>query len=464
MTVYARGGTPAPASAQQPAVPASVVRRPRVCIVAPFAWPLLAPGSRGSFGGAEVRAVLLGRELARRGAFDVDMVVYDHGQGPRAARQGILVHSRPGERPPSLPLAAPRLFTRAWLRRLRPAGPLSRGFASLLAAGHLVVSSARASRRSRSIVPGVAGWVGEYPVYEERLALYESIGADLWMVAPGGLFESAEVAFHARRSGTRFVFLASSDADLDPELAGRRGRRSALGASGEVATFAIENAAGHVVQSEFQMERLRRGWGRSGLVLRNPLDGNCGFSRRRADATVLWVGKSSSVKRPLAVIDIARRLPSVRFVVVLNVVEEALHCRFLDEAKSLLNLEVREYVPFAEIERLYAEAAILLNTSEVEGFPNAFLQAAKYGVPVVSLSVDPGGMLTGHGAGFTCNDDTALVQRRIDQLLLDDVLYQEIAARAQDYVRTFHDKDRIVDELERYLGSLVAPLIGQTGG
>ena len=50
------------------------------------------------------------------------------------------------------------------------------------------------------------------------------------------------------------------------------------------------------------------------------------------------------------------------------------------------------------IDALYDRAKVLVNTSDVEGFPNSYLQAWIRGVPVVTL-IDPDGVIEREGLG-----------------------------------------------------------------
>lgn len=422
---------------------------PRICIVAPFAYPLFAPECGGAFGGSEVRAAFIARELVRRRGFDVHLVVYDHGQPEVESREGVTIHHRRGERPPPVPSLPPRPFTRAWLRSRRPATIFGRLAFRALAGVHGAAARVRASRRRlRGPVEGIAGYVDEYPILERRLALYESIGAAVWLVAPGGLFESAEVAFHCRRRNRAFIYLASSDSDL---ATAADAASAPVGDPSRVQSWAIANATAHVLQNDRQDRLLRAGWERSGFVWPNPVDPIRVRDPAPEPGTVLWIGKSSTAKAPERVLELAGRLPQVRFLLVLNPVDGAMHRRCLEHARRLGNVRVTEYVRFSEVEELFATADVLVNTSAVEGFPNAFLQAAKYGVPVVSLTVDPGGMLEEHGAGFACGGDPVLLAARVAALIDDRRLRAEVSERAMRYVREVHDSRKLIGALEEFL-------------
>ncbi len=119
------------------------------------------------------------------------------------------------------------------------------------------------------------------------------------------------------------------------------------------------------------------------------------------------------------------------------------------EAQSLPNITLIERVPFEEIERYFAAARLFVNTSTFEGFPNTFLQAAKYGVPTVATDVDPGSMLSQRGGGVTCGGDFERFVESVRQLMTDEDEYAKRSAAALTYVRTYHDKEVVVAQFEK---------------
>jgi glycosyltransferase involved in cell wall biosynthesis len=67
-------------------------------------------------------------------------------------------------------------------------------------------------------------------------------------------------------------------------------------------------------------------------------------------------------------------------------------------AATLGNLKFHGQVPYQEIGDFFDRARLFVNTSDVEGFPNTYLQAWARGIPVVGF-FDPDGTIAREGLG-----------------------------------------------------------------
>ena len=119
-----------------------------------------------------------------------------------------------------------------------------------------------------------------------------------------------------------------------------------------------------------------------------------------------------------------------------------------NQALNQRNLTFVEHVPFREIGAHFRAARLFVNTSVQEGFPNTFVQAWMHGTPVVSLSVDPGGVMARHGLGISCDGSQAALETAVSSLLADRPLWERLSRNAYAYAREHHDIRRQI-ELDR---------------
>lgn len=400
-------------------------RKLRICFTIPSIYPLFNPENKTSFGGWEVRIALIAKELARQEKFDINLVVADHGQPHIEKLDGVALYSWEG-------------------RALWGIRSPVKSFSARLKSGLNLF-------RLKFVRPSLSGQVGNYKITPDMISIYAEIDADIYIV-PGNSEFSTEVAFYCHQFGKRYVFLAGSDIDYVPEYKMYPEKRDLYGVPYFLKAYAIESAAAHIVQNERQASLLKTGYGRTSTVIKNPIDLQRRFPRDTTMKTILWVGKSNeSVKRPSLILELARQLPQFSFVVFMLRGIEELHKKYLTEAQGLNNITLFEYVPFEQIERYFASAYLHLNTSAFEGFPNTFLQAAKYGVPTVSLKVDPGGMLSQHNCGVACKDDFEEFKQSVQSLMTDIQLYEMYSKQSLDYVKKNHDKDIIIPQYEEAL-------------
>lgn len=159
---------------------------------------------------------------------------------------------------------------------------------------------------------------------------------------------------------------------------------------------------------------------------------------------VLWVGRCSPVKRPELFIELAKRLPKMNFVMIMqppSVTETVEFKQKADqikfEAEHLPNMNFKVYIPFSEIQRYYNEASLFVNTSILEGFPNAFIQACLGGTPIASLKVDPDEFISKFQLGVSCQDQFEVLVEYVSNLSKQEM--NVLGANALDYVKKHHD-------------------------
>lgn len=414
-----------------------------MCITSPWNYPLFNPNCQSPFGGWEVRIALIAKELARRGSFHVTLIVGDHGQSHVENKDGVSLITWRGRTIWGIPVPDSGPSVSAHEASL--AGSINRGMRTIL-------TSLKAGLQQAT---PLSGRVGPYAISPEMISIYDEVGADIYMV-PGNSQYSGEVAFYCHQRGKKYAFLSGSDFDYYPEYKLYPDQNDLYGVPHALKTYAIETAAVHIVQNERQAVLLKDGYGRFSEIIMNPIDTKPLFPPGTDARTILWVGKSDErVKRPLMLLDLARRLPEFEFMIIMNFAQQDTHDECVRRAKELPNVTMLERVPYALIESYFANARLHLNTSLFEGFPNTFLQAAKYGVPTISLQVDPGFMLSRHGCGLVCAGDFSKLETGTRDLMNDRALRDQIGQRALDYVRAHHDKDVIIPRYEQVLSSVL---------
>jgi glycosyltransferase involved in cell wall biosynthesis len=103
---------------------------------------------------------------------------------------------------------------------------------------------------------------------------------------------------------------------------------------------------------------------------------------------------------------------------------------------------IREKVP-----DLYKKAACLCSTSDHEGFPNTFLEAWSYGIPLIT-TFDPDQTVAEKGLGAVASDVPGLA-RSIRELLASPDLWKSASVNARQYYIGNHSIERILPRFEQ---------------
>lgn len=166
--------------------------------------------------------------------------------------------------------------------------------------------------------------------------------------------------------------------------------------------------------------------------------------QRLAKKIVLWVANLGPGKRPEKFIELARlgKNTKLRFVMIGSRTDESYIKALFRHRPD--NLEWLGRLSFDETLRWFNQASFLINTSICEGFPNTFIQSWLRGIPVLTLGVNPDGVIHRHNLGNVANDLNELMEY-INFLINHDVEYNKISKNVMEYAKLHYSIEKMSD-------------------
>lgn len=166
---------------------------------------------------------------------------------------------------------------------------------------------------------------------------------------------------------------------------------------------------------------------------------------------ILWVGRSAAFKHPERFLELAHRFPNERFVMICRpATGDTNYPQLAQQAAEIANLEFISDVSFFEMDRYFAAARVFVNTSDAEGFPNTFIQAARAAAPILTWQVNPDSFLTRYGCGRTCGGSMETLCRELTSLL-ESGRSLEIGQNGLAYCRRHHDISVLINRYKDIL-------------
>lgn len=257
-----------------------------------------------------------------------------------------------------------------------------------------------------------------------------------------GYFHGVSAIF-CRVLGIPYVYFTASQGDVD----GTRYRSS----SRPVAwlwRLGLKMTSTIIVQGNDHRELLLKHFYRDSIVVPNGIDTKQ-FSRTREHGnTILWVAHWRQVKRPDIVAELAQRLPNCTFIMCGGFYDKDLYQRIVSTFPQ--NIIIRGHANASELLNAYQDAILLINTSDYEGIPITFDEAWSCELPVVSLNVDPDGVITRHSLGFVSKTIDQMV-KDIKFLCEDKRKTAELGLGCRDFVVKNHNIDIMVERINTIL-------------
>lgn len=378
-----------------PEMDESVVPEPRVCFVGMSNLPVLAREyNRHGIGGEQVQHTLLAKALARHG-YEVSMITADYGQPDGATWDGVKTYK---------------------------AFAFGAGLPAL-----------------RFIHPR---WSGLWSALKRA-------DAEVYYTSCAGVLVG-QIAMFCRRHGRKLIYRIASDTDCEPENLLVRYRRDR-----KLYEYGLRRADGVLAQSRHQQHLLDRNYGvpssLAGMLVEAG-DADRSFAGR--DLTVLWVNNFRALKRPDLLLDAADSLPDLSFHMAGGPARG--QQQFFDatrtQAATRSNVVFYGQVPYHDVNELYERARVFVNTSDIEGFPNSYLQAWSRGAPVVAF-FDPDGLIAKHGLGCAVRTSQDLIGA-VNSLATDESAWSAASARCRAFMAREYGEDTVLSPYRALIDSL----------
>jgi len=294
---------------------------------------------------------------------------------------------------------------------------------------------------------GLPGLRFFHPRWNGIMAALKRADADVYHQHCAGLITGLVSRF-CRLHRRVFVYGAGSDGDFHPRDVAIDGMRDRL-----FYRYGLHHVSGIVVQNQKQLAAA----GPLGKPLRLIPTGVRPTDPGEDDVrdTVVWIGSLWTLKRPDLLLELARRLPDRKFVMMGGDFpsEADYSARIRADAEKLPNVTITGRIPNHDVQAMLRRAAVLINTSDVEGFPNAYREAWSLRVPVVARH-DIDDIIASSGVGMIAEsvDEMENALRALD----DQSVRRRMGDTARRYVLDHYSPQRLGPEYMEFFSSLLA--------
>jgi glycosyltransferase involved in cell wall biosynthesis len=250
-------------------------------------------------------------------------------------------------------------------------------------------------------------------------------------------YVTGQVAIWAKLNRKKFVYSVASDPECDKKLPELKSLREKI-----LFKLGLKFANKIIVQTGNQQKMLQHSFGLASNVIPMPSHGlgiKYGFSTySETDKNIIWVGRFSKVKNIELLFSIASKLSEYSFHVVGGEDTDKQYASEVTRIGSQLNnVSMHGKLNKTDLNKLYKNSHILCCTSVYEGFPNTFLEAWSYGIPIVS-TVDPDDLINKKNLGMVFAGDEQGIES-IKHICESQNNWERYSQNARDYFYQSHE-------------------------
>ncbi len=278
-------------------------------------------------------------------------------------------------------------------------------------------------------------------------SLYKNIkqeNPDIIYARGAGIY-NALIAFWFRKDKVRFIWGLASDYDLQPKM--KKNNKPTLYSlvtnqlMFKLSTKMLVRYAKAIICQTKEQENFLKLVKKVGKIYRIPnicevLDAKNYLVDNKKNC--LWVGKFSGTKGEKDFLLLAKKIPSINIIAVGHATADFKKTSIYNDIINQPNIKCVGRLKYNELIDLYKKALLLVHTAPSEGFSNVFLEAWSFGVPVVSLNVDPDRLLQKGALGCFSDGSIEKMKKQIEELVINSSLRKKISCETVNYVGRNH--------------------------
>lgn len=194
------------------------------------------------------------------------------------------------------------------------------------------------------------------------------------------------------------------------------------------------------------------------------------FSPRPFDpqSPILWISRGDPVKNPGLFLDALAQIdpcPPARMIMPPSGFHDRFHQSMAERAAQQPALSFLPGLPHKSIAQEYQRALLFVMTSQAEGLPNVLLEALQYGLPILTTTINPDGLLAQglpdphqpDPCGWCVGDDPLILAQAIQILRAHPELWTAAHHSARKTFEENFDLRRIGDTYHHLLQRLLSP-------
>ena len=206
--------------------------------------------------------------------------------------------------------------------------------------------------------------------------------------------------------------------------------------------YGVQHADQVVVLADYMKKEMYKNFNINSIVIKSGHPIPNGEIKKEDPPIILWMSRLNKLKDPDLFIKIFEELKDLNAQFVLIGSGSYLKNEIIKYSNKYSNFTFIPGVKQYKDNEYYAKASLLISTSSVEGFPNAFIQAWMHKTPVISLNVDPDGVISNYNLGFHAKGNFQKLIDTIKDLIENPSKTEDIGKNCRDYAIANHDIER----------------------